>query len=256
MSQGGDAIPTVGQAGGMTLPNFNTISGEQLQQLANKKSKLSKRYALGRLAPGWRETIFESLHSERLKMAVAVISATGCRPSELELGVVVQVKHAGELWIGIRGSKVDIASQRGQPLRILYVDTSTPWGEYLQERVVSCCEPLLVKYDAEGVSQRLREKSRELWPRRSSLVSAYSYRHFIGRSLKESGVPPVELAKSLVHASDFAQTCYGRAGGGKKTAGSHGILKAITKNPIRHSPKTDRHLRFVKSNNLVKGDQA
>lgn len=210
------------------------------------KPKRSKRYSLGRLAPGWRESIFLSLCSERLKSAVAILTATGCRPSELELGIVVKAIPDGRLWIGIRGTKVDIDRQRGQPLRIIYVDSKTPWGEYLREQALSAGGAQLVKYDAEGVSQRLREKSRELWPRRSSLVSAYSYRHYIGRSMKESGLPAEEISKTLGHASDLAQSYYGRAGGAKKTAGKHGIMKTIVKNKIRHSPKTDRYRRFEK----------
>ena len=99
---------------------------------------------------------------------------------------------------------------------------------------------MTVKYDAGGVSQRLREKSRELWPRRKTLVSAYSYRHFIGKSMKESGETPEKIAMTLGHASDFSQTVYGRASGSKKTSGMHGIVLAVAKNPVRHSAKLDK----------------
>jgi len=225
-----------------------------MKATTQKNRGLSKRHTLGRLAAGWRESIFESIKSERLKLAVAVISATGCRPSELELGVVVRLTQDGRLQVGIQGTKVDARMHRGQPLRLLFICEDSLWGRYLKERAAAGA--LIVKYDAEGISQRLREKSRELWPRRSNLVSAYSYRHFLGRAMKESGLPAEEISKTLGHASDFAQLSYGRAGGGKKTAGQHGILKVIVQNPIRHSPKTDRHLRFAKSNHQLKGERA
>lgn len=224
-----------------------------MNDLKISKIKSSKRYSLGRLATGWRESIFTSIHSERLKIAVAVITATGCRPSELELGVIVQFRNDGVLRVGIQGTKVSVAQHRGQPLRLLHIDDKTPWGMYLKECAMEAGGILSVTYDSEGISQRLREKSRELWPRRASLVSAYSYRHFLGRSMKESGLPPNEIAKVLGHASDFAQNCYGRAGGGKKTAAQHGIIKAFAMNPIRHSPKTDRFQRFIRPNNLRDG---
>lgn len=228
-----------------------------MKDSTTKRHRLSKRHTLGRLATGWRESIFNSIRSDRLKLAVAVISATGCRPSELELGVVVRLSPAGQLTVGIQGTKVDAERHRGQPVRLLVVSDNTLWGSYLKEHATSADGVLMVKYDAEGVSQRLREKSRELWPRRSSLVSAYSYRHFMGRSMKESGVSADKIAATLGHASDFAQTAYGRAGGGKKTAEQHGVINAIAKNPIRHSPKTDRHLKFIKSDvNLIKRDRA
>lgn len=209
-----------------------------------QKSKLSKRYSLSKLAPDWREKIFDSLHSEHLKLAVAVLTATGCRPSELERGIVVSLKD-GKLKIGIQGSKVDALTGRGQPLRLLFVDLLTPWGIFLENKIAcNKGQPLLVKYDAGGISQRLREKSREIWPRRKTLISAYSYRHFVGKSMKESGELPEKIASTLGHASDFSQTAYGRAGGGKKSAGQHGIQTAIAQLPIRHSAKTDRLNRF------------
>ena len=210
----------------------------------DEKSRKSKRHMLNQLDPDWREKIFSCIHSERLKLAVAVLSATGCRPSELERGVLVN-KREGQLRIGIRGSKVDEKTGRGQPLRLLIVDHDTPWGRYLAEQVERGeSNTILVKYDAGGVSQRLREKSREIWPRRKALVSAYSYRHFLGKAMKESGETSEKIAQTLGHASDFSQTAYGRAGSGKKSAGQHGIKAAAASNPIRHSPKSDRLERF------------
>lgn len=104
---------------------------------------------------------------------------------------------------------------------------------------------LLIKYDAGSISQRLREKSRELWPRRRTLVSAYSFRHFLAKSLKESGASRELIAKTLGHAADFAQCAYGRASRDKKSADQHGIFNAITSNPIRHSQKSDRLDRLL-----------
>jgi integrase len=209
------------------------------------KLKQSKRYTLNKLAPNWRETMFQSIKSERLKLAVAVLSATGCRPSELEMGVAVRLRD-GVLSIGIQGSKVDQQTGRGQPLRLLEIDSITPWGSYLMQWVSNAeGGAIVVQYDAEGVSQRLREKSRELWPRRKSLVSAYSYRHFIGKSMKESGEIPDKIAATLGHASDFSQHVYGRAGGGKKIAGKHGIVAAAASNPIRHSSKIEKLSKLI-----------
>jgi len=211
------------------------------------KTKLSKKHTLVKLAPSWREKIFSSIKSERLKLAVAVISATGCRPSELERGIVIRLRDK-DLSIAIQGSKVDLESRRGQPLRLLHIDCTTPWGEYLMQHVINSIDHrMLVKYDAGGISQRMREKSRELWPRRKSLVSAYCYRHFFAKSLKESGAGKEKIASALGHASDLAQTAYGRVGKGKKSAGSHGLISVEASNPIRHSKKTDRLDRFIGS---------
>ena len=207
----------------------------------DEKAKKSKRYSLTHLDPEWREKIFASVQSERLKLAIAILSASGCRPSELERGAIVRLKD-GQLQIGIQGSKVDIVTKRGQRSRLLVVDDTSPWGNHLKQHAAECSENqwLNVSYDAGGISQRLREKSREIWPRRKTLVSAYTYRHFIGKSMKESGESVEKIAFTLGHASDFSQMAYGRAGSGKKTVGQHGILAAGATDPVRHSPKTDR----------------
>jgi len=203
--------------------------------------KMSKRYGLGKLDPQWREKIFNSIRSERFKLAVAVLSATGCRPAELEVGVVVHIVEDSRLQIGIRGAKVDLQTKRGQPLRLLQIDTHTPWGAYLMDQVLrSESNMIIVSYNAASVSQRLREKSRVLWPKQKTLVSGYSYRHFMGKSMKESGEDPVKIASTLGHATDYSQTCYGRAGGGKRSSGQHGVVSAVATNLIRHSSKCDK----------------
>jgi len=212
--------------------------------MANKP-KLSKRYSLAKLDPLWREKIFASIKSPKLKLAVAVLSCTGCRPAELEEGIVIRVRN-GQLIIGILGAKVDTNSRRGQPFRLLVIDSTSPWGYFLlQYGEMQVDKTVKIYYDAGGVSQRLREKSREIWPRRITLVSGYTYRHFIGKSMKESGESAQKIASTLGHATDFSQSCYGRVGGSKKSAGKHGVLVAQATNPIRHVKKTDRLERFI-----------
>ena len=233
------------------------IKAEGVDKMAIKR-KLSKRYSLAKLPVGWREKIFFSIHSEFLKLAVAVLSATGCRPSEIERGVKVRMFH-GHLTIGIEGAKVDLKSGRGQPMRVLVVDSTTPWGSYLSQ-YIAAHNIVVIRYDAGGISQRLREKSRELWPRRKSLISAYTYRHFVGKSMKESGEPPEKIASTLGHATDYAQTMYGRAGGARKSSGQHGVQVARATNAIRHSKKTDRLNGFLNAQShdnasSIAGDQ-
>ena len=220
------------------------------------QKKLSKRYGLTKLADCWREKIFETIVSEKLKIAVAILSSTGCRPSELERGIVVQLK-AGQLYIGIHGSKVDEATGRGQPRRLVEIDTTTPWGQYLIAQVSQCeHNGLIAKYDAGSISQRLREKSKQLWPKIRPLISAYTYRHFIAKSMKESSVSTDVIAMTLGHASDYSATAYGRVGKARKCAGLHGVLNANASNPVRHSPKTDKLTQLVRRKSLKQSVKA
>lgn len=238
--------PTVGQPGAdATCGQPDTVGSAAVDRVTRRAKKTGKRHSLRSLAPNWREIIFAAISSDRLRLAVAVLSATGCRPSELERGVIVQVLSDGQLRLGICGTKVDEAIGRGQPRRALWVDPASPWGNFLRQAAGRLpTGKMIVTYDAEGVSQRLREKSKEIWPRRKTLISAYSYRHYIAMSLKESGASADLIARVLGHASDFAQTAYGRAGANKSSAGKHGVIEAKVANAVRHSPKTDRLLRL------------
>jgi len=209
--------------------------------------KNSKRYGLNKLDPQWREIIFAGIKSARFKLAVAVLSASGCRPIELESGVVVHLVD-DQIQIGILGAKVDVNTRRGQPLRLIRIDSSTPWGEYLMEHLLRADgNMIMVRYDAGSLSQRLREKSKVLWPRQKTLISGYSYRHFLGKAMKESGESPIKIASTLGHATDYSQSSYGRAGGGKRSAGQHGVLSAVATNPIRHSSKCDKLSKLISS---------
>ena len=172
---------------------------------------------------------------------------SGCRPIELKEGVLIRINE-GLLVIQIRGAKVDIPTGRGQPLRELTVETATPWGLFLINHLENIPNhKALIKYNAGGVSERLREKSRRLWPRRKTLISAYSFRHFLGKAMKEDGESKEKIAYALGHAADYAQTVYGRPGGSKKNSGGHGIIKATASNKMRHSVKSDRLNRFTQN---------
>lgn len=114
------------------------------------KPRHSKRYGLSKLDPQWREKIFASLHSQRLKLAVAVLSCSGCRPAELERGVIVRF-HNNQLQLGIYGSKVDAQTGRGQPVRLLVVDQSRTWAQFLiSELCRHESRHMTIKYDAGG----------------------------------------------------------------------------------------------------------
>jgi integrase len=214
------------------------------------QKKQSKKYGLTRLAVGWRAQLLASVASVKLKTAVAILSATGCRPSELERGVVVQLKSE-KLYIGIHGSKVDEEKGRGQLHRLIQIDTQNPWGQFLLNQATNSEQNgFVASYDAGSISQRLREKSKLLWPKRRPLISAYTYRHFLTKSMKESGESAEMIAKMLGHASDYSATVYGRAGGGKKCANQHGIISAEASNPIRHSPKSEKIAQLISKRSL------
>ena len=71
---------------------------------------------------------------------------------------------------------------------------------------------LVVSYDAEAISTRLREISTQLWPRRKNKVTGYCYRELLSSTAKAAGVDAVELALAMGHRSTESQGAYARAG--------------------------------------------
>ena len=158
------------------------------------------------------------------KLAAAVLAVTGARPSELEKGITISaIKCNGKNGIEavIQGSKL-IKDFRGQPEHkfVWMSHTETHRSEELIALVKAVSEApnrqLVVQYDAEAISTKLREISRKIWPRRKHHVTAYCYRELLSSTAKEADVPPEELAQAMGHLSSYSQNSYAHSGRKKR----------------------------------------
>jgi integrase len=205
----------------------------QTQVISNKKKpSKSKRETLGQLPPDWRARIFAATGTikprppSQVRKAVAILWLTGCRPSEIERGVEVQME-GGQLVITIRSSKVgeidngDVIAQRGIEVRRLRIDpTSTPAAELLAG--LAAAGPIVVKHPKKSLRTRVNELGQEVLAkmRNPPSVAPYSFRHAMGCDLKSCDtLTDEERAMAMGHLSTESLTKYGRRrrGGGEKS---------------------------------------
>lgn len=165
------------------------------------------------------------------RLAAAALAVTGARPAELEKGITFSaIKRDGKNGIEavIHGAKL-IKDFRGQPERkfVWMSHTEThrePELIALTKAIAAAPDRrLVVQYDAEAISTKLREVSQKIWPRRRHHITAYCYRELLSTTAKEADVPPEELAQAMGHLSSYSQNSYAHAGrkkrGGKKPWG-------------------------------------
>lgn len=216
----------------------------------------AKRAMTGRLPSNWRQQVWAAIPAFNLALrsAVAVLELTGCRPCELEKGVTITLENDPELGtvlvFRILGGKVGKIPDcngdlhdRGQPERHLAVPLASEVAHYIAERIVPLGE-LVIRYHRKSISNRVSEISRQLFPRRREHLSAYCYRHAFGTALKDTVADGKVRAAALGHLSDYSQGKYGRPSRNGKGTQQPPILDAFGSRPVKHSPKTDRLLRF------------
>ncbi len=213
----------------------------------------AKRALPSRLPKDWRQRIWQAAAKRNTKQrdAIATLELTGCRPKELENGIRVELETSAE-WVQVLvfrvfGAKVDGVGDkyaRGQPMRHLFVPLSSPAARYIAERITRT-GPVQVVYHRRSISNRIGELGRSVFPRNKESISSYCYRHALASDLKDTVTDVNMKAWALGHLSDYSQARYGRPSRGKqgpkKTAP---ILDAVGTREVKHSPKTDRLLRF------------
>ena len=152
-------------------------------------------------------------------LPLAALAVTGCRPAALEKGVqfaVVTVDGKRCIEATIQGVK--LTENRGQKEHKFRWFTNSQTHRKnelvaLTKAVMSAPgRKLVVTYDAEAISTRLREISTRLWPRRKNKVTAYCYRELLSSTAKAAGADAVELALAMGHRSTESQGAYARAG--------------------------------------------
>ena len=218
-----------------------------------------KRSFTAKLPMDWRQQIWAALAATNIKLqsAIAVLQLTGCRCKELETGVRIEYRHDdpqyGEtLSLTIAGAKVtDITDrkgnkhQRGQPERTIVVTLDSEAASYLADIIMeNGGKPVTISYHRKGISTRLGEISREVFPKRKEHVSSYCYRHAFSADQKTGQVGRDTIAAALGQLSDFSQGAYGRARRGGSGSVQSTIISATASRPVKHNKKTERLLRF------------
>lgn len=177
----------------------------------------SKRNGLFRLRkenPNWKEQVLNSV-SDKYKDQIAVLTLTGCRPSELKNGVLV-AREGDSIKFKIIGSKKSSVSGADRTFCVSKLecgeDRWAAWGQ------------LAAGLTEDGAHKYVRIKSTKALAAeihkaagKAGLagVSAYSFRHDFKDSISaEGGVSGFEASEALGHAALGTKTAYGAGAGG------------------------------------------
>ncbi len=203
-------------------------------------------------------------------LPLAALAVTGARPASLELGIRFAARRdeSGRILVEatILGAKLlnhhDGTPKRGQKsVRLIWhIDSirERPTHRIQEFDAITRAlmnapgRQLLVQYDAEAISTRLRELSHELWPRKRHHVSGICYRELFSSESKAAGINPADLAAAMAHLSTESQ---GRYAAARKTRSSarpatrtFSAVEASTPVRVDRSPMA----RFKRANALKK----
>lgn len=191
----------------------------------------SKRRQMASFDDDWPDQIWSSAKqvnggkSAAWLLPLAALAVTGCRPAALEKGIEFSVvKRGGKTAIQAKIEGTKMTENRGQPYKFTWwtsSETHRPDELMALTKAVMAAPDrrLIVSYDAEAISTRLRELSTRLWPRRKNKVTGYCYRELLSSTAKAAGAPPEEIAFAMGHRSTESQGAYARAGRVKTTTG-------------------------------------
>lgn len=205
----------------------------------NAKGKVprsnAKRKGLGGLPPNWRALFWKTFPEESPhRLALAILSLTGCRPSELVKGVSVELDDEGNLRITIAGTKTH-GGVYGQEYRQLTLEPSGNEARALLHSVEANDILRVVIKNAKALSEAIRRHSKKLWPRRKYVVSPYSFRNQLSADLKNDH-SPAEVAMIMGHSVCRTQQYYGVRNQGR--AGRR-ILTCTAEKEL-HNPRADK----------------
>jgi integrase len=206
------------------------VEAEKRQRAGEKITTHSKRVRLRGLTTNWREQMFEGLGvKSKYRAPLAVLSATGARPAELELGVQVALATDGQLIFTIHGVKTH-GGKYGQEVRVLTVRPETKETQFLVSQVRVAGAPLTVSAKAGALSDRIRILSAKVFPRLTKSVSAYVFRHQMAADLKASGMPAADVSAALGHSAEETKRFYGAA---QSARGNGGMSKIQASRPVK-----------------------
>lgn len=189
--------------------------------IQTRRRRVSKRQALQGLRADWREQICRRSENGKYGLAMLVAALTGCRPAELERGVVISEsggsEEIGQINFMIDGVKV--SGGQGQPHRCISYRSNDPHPlvrairQELEGRLDNgACRVQVEK--ALNFTVEVRRLAQCLWPTHPHSITAYCFRHQWAADLKRTQSTD-SVSRGLGHLSAKTRRYYGQAGQSK-----------------------------------------
>ena len=193
--------------------------------------KTSKRLDLSKLPKTWRSMVFDQVKPDRpsrLASSVAILWATGCRPVEIEKGVLVKLEN-GVLVVEIRGAKTGpipvmtprdsngksetVAGDRGLEWRRIKLNPELNDATRYLARLCADGQTHTIDYNKNSLRTRLNEAGKLAIRKMPDgvTISPYTFRHALGSDLKScDDYSDEEKSMVLGHLSCDSLSVYGR----------------------------------------------
>jgi integrase len=202
-----------------------------------EKPRSSKKRSLTGLPPNWRELVAEAVDGQ-FRNAVLVALLTGCRPAELEKGVLIE-RIKGGLYATIQGAKVkENAGQKQRRFRIADHPITNMLMRVMDESdETRDVMPVKVEH-GNSVTTHMREIGKKLWPKKKQSITVYTARHAMAADCKAAiadGADPDLVSKVLGHIVDKTASYYGARfqSGGISMAPSEVVVPKAIKQKVR-----------------------
>ena len=245
-------------------PDFSSPSRWAEESDRKKRGIGSKKHTLAFLPGDWREQIWKVIPEDNeYRLAIAVLSLSPCRPSELRAGmrgsgysegVIVTLRPHGGLDITHAPTKTH-NGKYGSPTCGLVIDIAAggPVAAYLASRCRSSGGRLVVSIaNIDGLRKYLGRCGKRVFPD-GPVISAYSFRAQRLADVKKSfGATAAEAAASAAgHCNDRSQRHYGFAVHGRgrgirsvHTARKPRIVSSLRGQNFRYAKEPSASLRL------------
>jgi len=222
---------------GLAMAGLLVGEYRRLHEDASKSTRRSKRVGLHHLPKNWEERVIQEAEAagSTFSLGIAILAATGCRPSELAFGVYLACGDDGEsVAIRIWGKKFK-PGWSGQQWREVVLHRESVGARRLVDLVHSGVGPVIIKAaNTSSLEDAVRTFGTRVYDGRSYSISAYSFRHQLSSDVEAMG-RGADLPALLGHAVDRTCQAYGdqRYGRGRRRfrVQISGTVKGTAKDP-------------------------
>lgn len=191
------------------------------EKFKNVQKKKSKRPSLRGVGPKFREELIGISSQSKYADAIRVMAICGCRPSEMENGVILK-RQINTITIEIKGAKCSSRTSGGQSSRILTFDSNHPLIGSIREGTYQA--------KAHAIGDAISHFGKTIGKNKNNPISAYSLRHAVASDFKASNLSKEEIAAALGHRSTATMSFYGT---NRRSSGMLALLSVTAASPVR-----------------------
>ncbi len=211
-----------------------------------ERKRRSQKTSITNLPKNWQELLANQVQGQ-FRIPAIVVLLTGCRPAEVEKGVLIE-RIDGALYATIKSAKhTDKAGQEQRRFRLADHPVTNILMNAMELSKLTRHMMLVKVSHGNSVTTHLREAAKKLWPRRKESITAYSARHAMAADCKkavQNGADEDLVSKVLGHVVDKTASYYGTAS--QSGINSVSPTEVVVPKKIKHKVKLRNNERSKK----------